>query len=608
MKNRQFSLGIVGAAMIIMCVMAGIFGVGALALRSQRQALNLIKVPGDHPTIQAAIDAAQPGDIIQVSPGTYNENLRLDKAVSLTAANFDQINPVNNNTVIDGQTGSTTITIPSGLSQMPAIRGFVIRNGNTAIQTGSPFIAEFNYFNGSNVLVHYQAGGGGANRNNVYFGSRDDAIRLENIDRPLLVENNRIMYAGGDGIEIDIPAAAIPAALTEVDIWNNMILGSRADGIQFIDHAGSPPNTNRRFVITGNLVANSQRAGLGVISSPATAEDYSGADSQEAIRVFNNTFYGNDVGISGGDNLVAFNNIIGNSVARGVSRVQGQAGANSVVAHTLFFGNAVDAQDATLGEGIITGLDPLFAASPNPGPDGTWATVDDDFSGLLLPAGSPAIDRGVTQYLAASGEAVPADPLSGFTGAAPDLGWREFGSPAFITATPTLVPTMTLEASPTSPSLTGLPTWTPVVTTATSGSPTETPAVTATSTPGTPASPTEIPSTTATPTAGVTPNATATPQFAVLSIIPNSAQIGTTANLSVFGVGFQDGATVTFEGALGTAPEVTAVQVVNSTTIAVTVNVTADASFGPQVWDVRVTNPDQVYVVLPAAFTVTLAQ
>ncbi len=196
-----------------------------------------------------------------------------------------------------------------------------------------------------------------------------------------------------------------------------------------IDFPGDPQNTNRRFVIVGNLIANSQKAGIGLMPNANTVEDFSGADIVEPVRVFNNTFYGNNHGISGGDDLVAFNNIITNSTGRGVWKVQGPPGSNSVVAHTLFFNNSLDADQSTMGPGIITGQDPLFSAAPNPGPDGAWETVDDDFSGLLLQSSSPAIDKGVTQYTAVSGELIPASPLTGFIGAAPDLGWREFGSP-----------------------------------------------------------------------------------------------------------------------------------------------------------------------------------
>jgi hypothetical protein len=38
--------------------------------------------------------------------------------------------------------------------------------------------------------------------------------------------------------------------------------------------------------------------------------------------------------------------------------------------------------------------DPLFVRNPNPGPDGNWGTVDDDYGDLHLRSGSPAINTG----------------------------------------------------------------------------------------------------------------------------------------------------------------------------------------------------------------------
>ncbi len=47
-------------------------------------------VPDDHPTIQAAIDSAEHGDIVVVVPGTYQENITLGgKEIILTSQNPD---------------------------------------------------------------------------------------------------------------------------------------------------------------------------------------------------------------------------------------------------------------------------------------------------------------------------------------------------------------------------------------------------------------------------------------------------------------------------------------------------------------------------------------
>jgi len=597
MFDRPINRSLWTIVAIIVCIVLVGVAAGVLALNRQRQAVTLIKVPDDYPTIQEAINAAEPADIIQVRAGTYNENLILDRPVTLTAESFDQINPANNTTIINGGAGTATITIPPNLTQLPTIRGFVIQGGNNGIQASSPFIAEFNLFHSSVIAVNYQWGSGGSNRNNLYFKSAEDAIHLDNSDRPLLIENNRIMYAGDDGIEINLQDKPSPPSVVEVNIWNNMIIGSREDGIQLVDFPGDPQDTNRRFVIVGNLIANSQKAGIGLMANANTVEDLSGADTVEAIRVFNNTFYGNNHGISGGDNLVAFNNIIANSTGRGVWKVQGGPEANAVVAYTLFFNNAIDADQSTLGVGILTGQDPIFVAAPNQGPDGAWETVDDDFSGLLLQGNSPAIDRGIAQYIAVSGEPIPPQPIIGFIGAAPDLGWREFGSPIVITPTASAVPSPTSATSTITPTFT----FTPVLPTSTVATLTPVPSVTIA-----PPSPT-VPAPSATlPPPSPTVAITSTPQPTLLNITPNTAPANTTVNLTITGSGFVNGAVVNFEGGQGAAPEITTAQVVNPTTIVVTVNTAVDTSFGTQAWDVRVTNPNSAFGVLPDAFTVTV--
>ncbi len=46
----------------------------------------IINVPGDYPTIQQAIDVAQPGDDVVVGPGTYNEAVVMKQGVNLVGA------------------------------------------------------------------------------------------------------------------------------------------------------------------------------------------------------------------------------------------------------------------------------------------------------------------------------------------------------------------------------------------------------------------------------------------------------------------------------------------------------------------------------------------
>ncbi len=49
------------------------------------------QVPGDFPTIQAAVDAAQEGDTILVAPGTYQEHVVISKGLTLQGAGPDTV-------------------------------------------------------------------------------------------------------------------------------------------------------------------------------------------------------------------------------------------------------------------------------------------------------------------------------------------------------------------------------------------------------------------------------------------------------------------------------------------------------------------------------------
>jgi len=86
-----------------------------------------LRVPQDYPTIQAAINAAKKGDIIQVSADIYYENVDINKEIKLMGANKDT-------TIIDGkQSGNVIYVETSGIT----ITGFTIRNGNNGIRVMS---------------------------------------------------------------------------------------------------------------------------------------------------------------------------------------------------------------------------------------------------------------------------------------------------------------------------------------------------------------------------------------------------------------------------------------------------------------------------------------
>ncbi|HEU0025779.1 MAG TPA: hypothetical protein VFQ25_01570, partial [Ktedonobacterales bacterium] len=65
------------------------------------QFADIIHVPGDQPTIQAAVDAAHAGDLVLVAPGVYHEAVKVCTA-DITIRGEDR-----NSVVLDGQSKMT---------------------------------------------------------------------------------------------------------------------------------------------------------------------------------------------------------------------------------------------------------------------------------------------------------------------------------------------------------------------------------------------------------------------------------------------------------------------------------------------------------------------
>jgi len=84
---------------------------------------NVLHVPTDYPTIQDAVNHANPGDIIYVHNGTYYENILINKSVILIGENVDS-------TILDGNGKGSVITITA---DNVTVTGFTIKNSGTNI-------------------------------------------------------------------------------------------------------------------------------------------------------------------------------------------------------------------------------------------------------------------------------------------------------------------------------------------------------------------------------------------------------------------------------------------------------------------------------------------
>lgn len=119
--------------------MAGSRYVSALAFlvlwvsadRESRVEAATYSVPGDFATIQAAVVAASTGDVIEVGPGTYVENIDfLSKSIALRSTMGPGVTTIDGSGLTAGADRGSTVILNEGSGNDPVLEGFTITGGS----------------------------------------------------------------------------------------------------------------------------------------------------------------------------------------------------------------------------------------------------------------------------------------------------------------------------------------------------------------------------------------------------------------------------------------------------------------------------------------------
>jgi Right handed beta helix region len=379
----------------------------ALGLPARSLEAAIIEVNGPGESIQAAIDSANNDDIILIAPGTYVELLQIaEKRVTLASCFYTTGDPdCIENTILQGigpfHNLPYVIQIRSSAPDGSRFIGLTIENGSDGIHSNSRFEIRDSVVRLCGDGLDYNEGAGGLVINTLIEENFEDGIDINGIV-DVTIEDSIIRNNLDEGIEVRLDdQGTFVNPLYPIIIRGNTISGNAQDGIQLINSSTLTP---REVTIDGNILADNLRAGVGMLCCDITVEDFQGAAFDEPISVTNNTFYGNDHGLTGGGNLVVLNNLFLDSANIGLKN----ATSGAVVAHNLFYGNGTDWLNSDVDLPTTWTSDPL---------------IDSDFD---LGKMSPAIDVGTAHY--EIGGVVLFDvPSEEYSGVAPDLGARESG-------------------------------------------------------------------------------------------------------------------------------------------------------------------------------------
>lgn len=386
---------------------AGLFCGLLLGALAPSQAATLT-VPGQYASVQAAIDAALDGDVVLIDPGTYVENLVIaGKAITLASqflVNGDK--SFIQQTILDGDGGASVLEIAATAGPATRIVGLTLQNAEDGIAPYAKFTIEDSRITQTSDGIDYEDGSGGLVQRSTFEDNSDDGIDLD-FAVEVTIETSIIRDNGNDGIEMRLQAYTGPTL--SVVIRDNLIANNgwktatpNGDGIQLIEYT---PGSSREFTIERNLIIGNAQAGIGMMCCAQTAEDLEGASLLENIFVFNNTFAGNDHGITGGDNTVVVNNIFIDSPGIALKRVDG----NSRAAYNLFHGNGTNVFESNVLSPTMVFADPKL--DENYRPHST----------------SPAIDRGTATFTW-NFQPVLDLPPEAYFGDGPDIGAVEFVS------------------------------------------------------------------------------------------------------------------------------------------------------------------------------------
>ncbi len=267
-------------------------------------------------TIQAAVNAAQPGDVIKVAAGVYTEsfpaygyNLYITKTVHLfggyTCANWTTRDSAINVVTIRPTTTAISVIAISGQTDLvtTTIDGFLITGGGGGNHGGGIRLNDTNALISNNIItgnVGYLLGGG--------IWVQRGAPTIQNN----LIANNHVEDSGnGGGIELEGTQAVLINNLIE----NNFISGTYGVGGGIAVDGGGPVILNGNTILSNAAAITGTGYGGGVYISYNAIVYLNNNQIQSNTANLNRSGYGGGVYVTSNSTVTMIGNTVMSNTA-----------------------------------------------------------------------------------------------------------------------------------------------------------------------------------------------------------------------------------------------------------------------------------------------------
>jgi parallel beta-helix repeat protein len=245
-----------------------------------------INVPADHATIQAAIVAANPGDVVIVAPGTYLEAIDfLGKAITVRSTDPNDIGVVMA-TIIDGNGADHVVQCVNSEGPDTILSGFVITGGNANGGGSNNDGGGMYNFNSSPTVTNcsfsgneatslgggmYNEGGNPTVTNCLFHdNSAVGGGGMTNFNSSPTLTNSSFLGNSANSVGGGIHNFFSSPTLTNCSFSGNT---ANSDGGGMYSDSGSPTLTNCSF--SGNTSVNAGGGGMYNVASSSTVSNCS---------------------------------------------------------------------------------------------------------------------------------------------------------------------------------------------------------------------------------------------------------------------------------------------------------------------------------------------